>query len=114
MEKKKYIRKKKTAKTLSKVGHGRTIRSVFLSHNFSDIEDNIKAFQIIRNIAAHAGTNAALEAKVAGLSRAYIRNNQNLVKVSPEGVEVALAPKTVRSSFYVKFEPYTVFHAVKK
>ena len=113
--KKGYIRKTKRTKTTQKHGNGvRTIHSVFLSHNFSDIEDNVKGFEIIRNIAAHAGTNAAQEARAAGLSRAYVRNYQNLVKVSPQGEEVALVPKTIRSSFYVKFEPYTVFHAVKK
>ena len=106
-----HIRKRKTVKTVQNVG---SYRSVFLSHNFSDIEDNVKAFEIIRNIAAHAGTNAAREAKAAGLSRAYVRNYQNLVKVSSQGEEVALAPKSIRSSFYVKFKPYTIFHAVKK
>ena len=73
----------KTARFISRNqrrGRGGT-RNVFISHNFSDVEDGADAFRIIRNLAAHAGNNAAAEAKAAGLSRVYIRNNE-LIKVS--------------------------------
>ena len=89
----------------------KTNRSVFISHNFSDVEDDAHAFDIIRNLAANAGRNAAAEAKAAGLSRAYIRNYKDLVSVSAGGEEILLHPKITRSSFYVKYEPHTILHA---
>ena len=89
-------------------------QSVFISHNFSDVEDNEDAFNIISDIVAHAGKNAAAEAKAAGLSRVYIRNNKHLVKVSPNGDEVTIAPKIEKASYYIYYKPSTVLHAVKK
>lgn len=78
------------------------------------MEDDINAFRILRNLAAHAGNNAAAEAKAAGLSRVYIRNNKDLVKVSATGDEIMISPKLQQVSFYVKYKPFTVLHAVKK
>jgi hypothetical protein len=89
-------------------------RSVFISYNFSDVEDNVDAFCIIRDIVAHAGKNAAAEAKAAGLSRVYIRNNKRLVKISPNGEEIAIAPKIEKGSYYIYYKPSTVLHAIKK
>jgi len=89
-------------------------QSVFISYNFSDIEDNIDAFSIISDIVAHAGKNAAAEAKAAGLSRVYIRNNKHLVKVSANGEEMTITPKIEKASYYIYYKPSTVLHAVKK
>jgi hypothetical protein len=89
-------------------------RSVFISHNFSDVEDNVDAFSIIKNLVAHAGKNAAAEAKAAGLSTVYIRDNKRLVKVSPNGDEVTIEPKIEKTSYYIYYKPSTVLHAVKK
>ena len=114
MKRSSYIRKRKTTTSTQKYRrNGRTIRSVLQSHNFSDIEDNTRAFQIIGDIATNAGNNAALEAKAAGLSRVYIRNHRDLVKVSPKGEETIMIPKSMRSTFYIKVKPHTVFYAVK-
>jgi hypothetical protein len=88
-------------------------RSVFISHNFSDVEDNAGAFEIIRELAAHAGNNAAAEAKAAGLSRVYIRNYTDLVKVSAAGDEILVQPRIRQPFFYVKYKPLTVLHAVR-
>jgi hypothetical protein len=88
--------------------------SVFISHNFSDVEDDAYAFEIIRDLAADAGRHAAAEAKAAGLSRAYIRNYQYLVRVSPNGEEIVIHPRTTKSSFYIKYRPHTVLHASRK
>lgn len=88
--------------------------SVFTSYNFSDVEDNVDAFSIISDIVAHAGKNASAEAKAAGLSRVYIRNNKRLVKISPNGDETTIAPKIEKASYYISYKPSTVLHAVKK
>lgn len=89
-------------------------RSDIVSYNFSDVEDNADAFSIIKDIVAHAGKNAAAEAKAAGLSRVYIRNNKHLVKVSPSGEEITITPKIDKASYYIYYKPSTVLHAVKK
>lgn len=84
-----------------------------ISRDFSDVEDNAEAFQIIHILAAYAGNNAAAEAKAAGLPRVYIRNYKDLVKVSAAGDEIAISPK-VQRLFYVKYNPSIVLHAVRK
>lgn len=89
-------------------------RSFFPSHNFSDIEDNAEAFSIIRQLAEYAGKNAAAEAKAAGLTRIYIRNNNKLVKVMADGEEVPVSPLIKKAAFYIKYKPSTKLHAVKK
>ena len=89
-------------------------RSVFISNNFSDVEDSKSAIEMIRTLAAHAGSNAANEAKAVGISRAYIRHFKKLIRVSATGEEVELMPKLKHSNFYIKYKPYTVFNAVKK
>ena len=89
-------------------------RSILNSHNFSDIEDNVNAFRIICNLAAHAGNNASAEAKAAGVARVYARNNNELVKILGSGEVVLISPKLKRASFYIKYNPFTVLNAVKK
>jgi hypothetical protein len=88
--------------------------NIIVSSNFSDVEDDVNAFQIIRNLAAHAGNNAAAKAKAAGLSRVYIRNYKDLIKVSVTGEEVFISPRIKQASFYIKYKPSTVLNAVKK
>lgn len=82
-------------------------RPVFISHNFSDVEDNKRAFEIIRDLAVHAGNNAAAEAKAAGLSRVYIRNYKDLIRVSATGNEIIINSRIRKSSFYIKYKPLT-------
>jgi hypothetical protein len=92
----------------------RSRRSVYLSYNLSDLEDSKNAFKIIGDLAARAGRNAAAEAKVAGLSRVYLRNNGDLVRLISTGEEVIISPRIKKDSFYVKYKPSTILHAVKK
>ncbi len=103
---------KRRDQSLSKIV--RSKQSVFISHNFSDVEDSKSAINMIRALAAHAGSNAANEAKAVGISRAYVRHFKKLIRVSATGEEVELIPKLKHSDFYIKYKPYTVFHAVKK
>ena len=95
-----------------RVANPRANQNVFISHNFSDIEDNKKAFEIIRNIATHAGNNAAAEAKAAGLPRVYIRNRKDLIRISAAGQVKIIRPKNKRPSYYIKYKPNTVLHAL--
>lgn len=88
-------------------------RRIFISHNFSDVEDSVEAFEMIRNLSFNAGNNAAAEAKAAGIARVYIRNYKDLIKISPAGDEILIHPKIRKSSFYIKYKPFTVLHAVR-
>lgn len=107
---------KKTARWVSR--HRRRLPVVspiiYASYNFSEIEDDENAFGVIGKLASKAGKNAAAEAKAAGLSRTYIRNYRQLVQVTPSGEEISVQPRLVKSSFYVKYKPFTILHAVKK
>ncbi len=85
-----------------------------LTHDFSDVEDSDEAFEIIRELAGKAGRNAASEAKVAGLTRVYIRNHETLVKILPDGNEKILSPRLKKKEFYINYKPSTVFYAVNK
>lgn len=85
----------------------------FSFRDFSAIEDDSQAFQIIRRLASNAGNYAAAEARVRGLGTVYVRNNK-LVKVFAKGGSVAVTPKINRVSFYVKYKPATILHAIKK
>ena len=105
------MQNRKNGKSLNKPDIKRAVPKVFISHNFSDVEDNADAFDIIRVIAADAGRNAAAEARAAGLSRVYIRNHKNLVSISAAGKEKVIHPKTRRSFYYVKYKPHTVLYA---
>ena len=108
-------------KRLSRLQNKRNLRrftkpgmNVFISYNFSDIEDNKKAFELIRNLAVDAGNNAAVEAKARGLARVYIRNEKQLVKIAANGEVSDVEPKVHRASFYIKYAPHTVLHAIAK
>ena len=89
-------------------------RTIYASYNFSEIEDKENGFRVISKLASNAGKNAAAEAKAAGLSRTYIRNYKQLVQVTPSGKEISIQPRLIKSSFYFKYKPSTILHAVKK
>jgi hypothetical protein len=93
---------------------GISYRSALGTYDFSAVEDNKKASEIIRRITADAGAYAAAEAKAAGISRSYIRNNEELVTISAAGITTSLKPVVRKSSFYIKYKPSTVLHAVSK
>jgi len=107
------MQNRQNSKLFHKAGIRRAVPAVFISHNFSDVEDNADAFDIIRALAADAGRNAAAEARAAGLSRVYIRNHKDLVRISAAGGEKIIHPKTRRSSYYVKYNPHTVLYALR-
>ena len=88
-------------------------KNFLISHDFSDVEDDENAFEIIKNIAATAGRNAAAEAKALGIPRVYEKNNK-LIKISAKGDISPVIPKVKRSSYYVQYKSSTVLHAVKK
>jgi hypothetical protein len=115
------MKNRSVIKRLSRLQNKRSLKyfsksrvNVFLSHNFSDIEDNKEAFELIRNLAVDAGNNAAAEAKARGLDRVYIRNKKQLVKIAANGEVSTIEPKMQRTSFYVKYPLHTVLHAVSK
>jgi hypothetical protein len=87
--------------------------STFIAKDFSTLEDNVLAFQLIKKLANNAGKYAAAEAKARGLGTVYARGN-GLVKVSAIGEAVSITPALKRESFYVKYKPATILHAVKK
>ena len=89
-------------------------RTIFVSFNFSDVEDYQKGLEIIKDLASYAGTNAAAEAKAAGLSRVYVRNNSELIKINADGNIILVSPRIKHSNYYVKYKPSTVLHAIKK
>ena len=102
------LHRKKTRKINSRQRYG------FISDNFSDVEDNPKAFKIIRAIAGKAGQNARAEAKAAGLSLVFSRDNK-VIRVMADGSETIVKTKpTYAREFYIKSKPSTVLHAVKK
>ena len=89
-------------------GYGR-----FSFKDFSAVEDDSQAFQLIHRLANNAGIYAAAEAKARGLGIAYVRNDK-LVKISAKGDASAITPRLNRASFYVKYKPATILHAIKK
>lgn len=93
--------------------HSLDVYSRLHFRDFSEIEDNDHSFWFIRKLAHDAGNYAAAEAKARGLATAYVRGNK-LVKVTSKGEEIIIAPKLSRPSFYVKYKPATILHAVKK
>jgi hypothetical protein len=84
-----------------------------ISRDFSAIEDDDHSFWLIQELANNAGSYAAAEAKARGLGTAYVRGNK-LVRVSAKGEAVAIAPRLNRASYYVKYKPATILHAVEK
>ena len=108
------VKKKNERQFLQKKSAVVSNRNVFISHNFSDVEDAKDAFRTIGSIVSIAGKNAATEAKAKGLNRTYIRNFKKLVRVSATGAEVVLTPQIKREAYYIKYKPHTILHAVKK
>ncbi len=102
---------KKTAHRLT----GKRVRNrfanrstVFISHNFSDVEDKKNAFEIIGKLANDAGMKALAEAKAAGLPRMFVRNNQ-LIKITADGKETSVKPlHTTASGYYVSINEASV------
>jgi len=86
----------------------------FSSFNFSEVEDSPDAFNVIKEIVENAGKSAAAEAKAAGLSNIFVRDNQ-IIRLYPNGnEEVVITNLPKGNKFYVKYKPGTVFHAGKK
>jgi hypothetical protein len=85
----------------------------FISRDFSTVEDDALAFELIQKLANNAGKYAAAEARARGFGTVYVRDNM-LVRVFAKGEAVAVTPKIKRESFYVKYKPATILHAIKK
>jgi hypothetical protein len=85
----------------------------FNFRDFSVIEDDSHAFKLIHRLANKAGIYAAAEARARGLGTTYVKNDK-LVKVSAKGEAVTIIPKLNRVSFYVKYKPATILHAIQK
>lgn len=86
----------------------------FQGKDFSEVEDSSKAFEIISKIADLAGNSAIAEARAAGLSRVFARNNE-IVRQLPDGSEEIMTDPLLKEvKFYYHYQPATVFHALKK
>ena len=86
----------------------------FLSFHFSEVEDSPNAFDVIKEIAENAGKSAAAEARAAGLSNIFVRDNQ-IIRLYPNGEEEVVVTDLPKGyKFYVKYKPGTVFHGRKK
>ncbi len=91
--------------------------NVFITRNFSSVEDAPNSFEIIRDIVYRAGKNAAAEAKAAGLPQTFARNNQIIRKKhngEEEVISTVEASPVKLASFYIRCKPSTVLHARKK
>jgi hypothetical protein len=108
------VKKKNVRLTLHKKKTYQKKAGILMSHNFSDVEDGKKAFEVIAGIASLAGKNAAAEARVKGLGRTYIRQYKKLVQVSATGIEVSVTPRINGATYYIKYKPHTVLHTAKK
>lgn len=101
-------------------GKNRIFGSVLKKHvpaglrrkSLSELEDSQNAILVLARIGREAAKYAAEEAKSAGLSRIYARNNE-LEKISASGRRQIILPKHKRA-YFVKYKPDTIFHAVKK
>jgi hypothetical protein len=85
----------------------------FIFRDFSTVEDSAEAFKLIQELANNAGKYAAAEARALGLGTVYVRDNK-LERVFAKGESVAITPRINRASFYVKYNPATILHAIKK
>ena len=93
-----FRRKAKTGK-LKAIGS-----AIINSRDFSDVEDNELAFKDALKMFKNAGRAAAIEAKVAGVSRAYFKNNA-VVIIDKEGKETFVEPVVKREKYFVKHIP---------
>ena len=111
-------RRKNNGKGKSERRSSRTkdLKNIFLTRDFSSVEDAANSLDIIRNIVYRAGRNAAAEAKAAGLPQTFARNNQ-IIRIHQKEEEVICTAETspVKSaSFYIRYKPSTVLHVRKK
>ncbi len=91
--------------------------NIFVTRNFSSVEDASNSFDIIRDIVQRAGKNAAAEAKAAGLPQTFARNNQIIRKKhtgEEEIISTAEASPVKSATFYIRYKPSTLLHARKK
>jgi hypothetical protein len=84
-----------------------------ICRDFSTVEDSAEAFKLIQELANNAGKYAAAEARALGIGTVYVRDNK-LERVFAKGGSVAITPRINRASFYVKYNPATILHAIKK
>lgn len=82
-------------------------------YNFSEVEDKLDAYTILKRLTAEAGNNAAAEAKALGLARVYVKGNE-LIEISANGEISPVEAKANRKIFYVKYNASKVLHAVTK
>lgn len=91
--------------------------NIFLTRNFSAVEDAANSFDIIKDIVYRAGKNAAAEAKAAGLPQTFARNNK-IIRIHQNGEEEVISTaetSPVKSaSFYIRYKPSTVLYLKKK
>ena len=92
-------------------------KNIFLTRDFSSVEDAANSLDIIRNIVYRAGRNAAAEAKAAGLPQTFARNNQ-IIRIHQNGEEEVISTSETSpvksASFYIRYKPSTVLHVRKK
>ena len=114
MIQKKSPRKKNIRWASGSYKHSKDVkRFVFISHNFSDIEDAKTGAGIINELTTRAGKAAAKSAKKAGLPRIFIRNNQ-LITVNVKGAKQVIKKRPDKAkAFYIKYNPSTVLHEAK-
>lgn len=114
MNRKKIDSNRKSAKRYVRA---KDANGVFLTRNFSSVEDAGDSFDIIRNIVYRAGKNAAAEAKAAGLPQTFARNNK-IIRINQNGEEevisTAEASPVKSASFYIRYKPFTFLYAAKK
>lgn len=85
----------------------------YQGRDFSEVEDDRKAFEIISNLGSFAAYNAIIEAIAAGLSRVFVRNGR-LIRLHPNGSEDVITETTLKSGTKYFHHPVTkVFHARK-
>lgn len=86
----------------------------FQGKDFSEVEDNRKAFELITVIVAFATYSAILEAIAAGISPVFVKNGK-LIRSHPDGSEDVMSDPTLKKGRnYFHHIPTKVFHARKK
>jgi len=91
--------------------------NVFITRDFSSVEDAPNSFEIIRDIVCRAGKNAAAEPKAAGLPETFARDNQIIQRKQNGEEEVISTAETLPvklASFYIRYKPSAILHARKK
>jgi hypothetical protein len=114
MNRRKSNRKYKFSKTTSTAEDP---GAIYLTRDFSSVEDAPDSFEIIRDIVYRAGKNAANEAKIAGLPQTFARNNL-VIQLRANGEEEIIGtandfPVNL-DSFYIRYPPSTILYVRKK